>query len=214
MKILIVDDHIMFREGLAALLSMQEDVEVVGGAGSIKDAINLARECKPDIILMDFSLPDGNGPDATRIILAEQPDIQVIFLTVHGGSQTLFEALRSGAKGYLLKNLPAGKLVAALRGVLNNEAPLSREMTHRVIEEFSKLRPPNTMDQVKLGNLTMREVDILRELASFSSNEEIGQRLSLSETTVKNHVHGILKKLKVKNRREAGWFAVEQGLGK
>jgi DNA-binding NarL/FixJ family response regulator len=214
MKILLVDDHVIIREGLFSLLQGQPDIEVVGEAGSGKEAIQLALKLKPEVILMDFSLPDMDGPTATQAILEARPETKVIFLTIHETNDRLFAALRSGARGYLLKSTPISKMLAALRGLNNDEAALSRSMTTRVLEEFSRLGPSNEPDRSILHELTMREMDILRELALDTSNREIATRLQLSETTVKNHVHSVLRKLGLKNRQEAARFARHQGLVK
>jgi DNA-binding NarL/FixJ family response regulator len=122
MRILIVDDHVLFREGLTSLFNSQPDFQVVGEAGGMQEAIELARRTKPELILMDFSLPDGTGLDATQVILAELPDTYIVFLTLHEGDDRIFAATRLGAKGYLLKNLPVSKLLAALRGLKMGQA--------------------------------------------------------------------------------------------
>ncbi len=214
MKILIVDDHVLFRDGLVSLLRGQADIEIVGEAGLLGEAIKMARTLKPEVVLMDFTLPDGDGAQATRAILDENPGIAIVFLTMHDSNDRLFAAIRSGAKGYLLKNMPFPKLLESLRGLTRNEAPISGEMTSRLLEEFSRLGPPQEPEHSKLASLTLREVEVLRELASEASNHEIAGRLTLTETTVKNHVHSILKKLELKSRQEAARFARQQGLVK
>ena len=214
MRILLVDDHVMFREGLASILKSQPDMQVVGEAGTIHESIQLVRQLKPDTVLMDIGLPDGSGIDATREILAEDPAINIIYLTIYDTDDRLFAAVRSGAKGYLLKNLPAAKLLSSLRAIEKNEAAISRTMTLRIMEEFSRQGPPSEPQQSKLSTLTLREMEILRELANDATNQEIALRLSVTETTVKNHVHRILAKLGVKNRKDAARFARQQGLGK
>jgi len=212
MKVLIIDDHVIVRQGISSVLASQPDIKVVGEAGSIHEGLALSHQLHPDVILMDYGLPDGNGVEATQAILAENPDIKIIFLTVHNDNDRLFAALHAGAKGYLLKDLSVSKLITSLRAIENKEAALSPDMTWRVIEEFSKNNILQQQDHSRLAILTLRELDILGELAAFSTNAEIANRLSLSEKTVKNHVHTILEKLQMKNRREAGWFAQEQGL--
>ena len=212
MKILIVDDHVIVREGLSAVLGSQPDMKVVGEAGSIHDAVPMARQLNPDVILMDYMLPDGTGVDATRAILAENPEARIVFLTVHNDDERLFAALRAGAKGFLLKNLSSSKLITSLWAIEKNEAALSPEMTTRVIKEFAKYDSSQKRDYSRLSILTSRELEILRELAGYFSNAEIAAHLSLSEKTVQNYVHSVLFKLKLKNRREAALFAQEQGL--
>jgi DNA-binding NarL/FixJ family response regulator len=212
MHILIVDDHILFREGLAGLLRSQPDMQVVGECGSVQEAIDTALEVRPDTVLMDFSLPDGTGLEATRAILANQPDTQVIFLTVHENDERLISAMRAGAKGYLLKNLSVNKLLASLRALERGEVALSRSMMARIIEEFAQSEPTAAGMPSPLISLTAREIEVLQELAAGITNQEIANRLFISENTVKNHVHNILDKLKLNNRREAIDFARKHGL--
>ena len=202
MRIMIVDDHVLFREGLASLLSADDDFEVVAQAGSVREAIAMARQHRPEVVLMDFSLPDGSGAEASEVILHEQPDCKIVFLTVYETDDKLLAAVRSGAKGYLLKNLPISELIRSLHGLEDGEAALSRKMTTRLMEELSRDRQ---VDGVKknLSLLSQREMDVLRELASGASNREIAQNLFISENTVKHHLHNILAKLEVQNRRQA-----------
>jgi NarL family two-component system response regulator LiaR len=213
MRLLIVDDHVMFREGMASLLSAESDIKIVGQAGTLQQAIRMAHDLQPEVILMDYGLPDGNGIDAISAILAERPDTKIVLLTINDSDDRLFSALRSGAKGYLLKNLPVASLIDYLHAVEKNEVALTPELAQTVFKEFARPVAARSPDQSKLGLLTFRELDILKELASYASNDEIAARFSLSSTTVKNHVHSILKKLDLKNRREAARFALEQGLG-
>lgn len=208
MKIVIVDDHILFREGLMAIIHPEPDIEVVGMAGTVREAIELVRTVKPDIVLMDFSLPDGNGAEATRMILRECPECKIVFLTMSEEDEDLFEAIRSGAKGYLLKNMQPRKLVVALRSVQKGESALSRSMTTRLMEELSRTKKTEYPQD---ATLTHREADVLRALASGLSNQEIAERLYISENTVKYHVHSMLGKLGLNNRRELASYAREHG---
>lgn len=212
MRILIVDDHILFREGLAGLLRSQPDTNVVGECGTVQEAIDLALRLKPEVILMDFSLPDGTGLEATRAILAAEPEIQIIFLTVHDNDERLIAAMRAGAKGYLLKNLSVNKLLASLRALERGEAAISRTMMARILEEFALSTPTASPAASPLIGLTSREVEVLRELSDGITNQEIAARLYISENTVKNHIHNILDKLRLRNRREAIEFARKHGL--
>lgn len=202
-NILLVDDHILFREGINSLLQGQLDITVVAQAGTVSEAVQLTNQHGPDIVLMDFTLPDGTGLDATRVILAEQPNTKIIFLTVHEEDERLFEAIRSGAKGYLLKNTPTTKLLSFLRGVQQDEAALMPQMVKRVLDEFARQSQPDLPQTSGLVALSTREREVLRELASGASNHEIAERLSVSINTVKNHVSNILSKLQLKNRRHA-----------
>ncbi len=212
MRILIVDDHILFREGLTGLLRAQPDMEVIGECGTMNEAISQALLLKPDVVLMDFSLPDGTGLEATRAILAELPLTEIIFLTVHDNDERLIAAMRAGAKGYLLKNLSVNKLLASLRALERGEAAISRTMMARILEEFAQSRPASASAPSPLVGLTSREIEVLQELADAITNQEIATRLFISENTVKNHIHNILEKLNLHNRREAIEFARKNGL--
>jgi len=195
-RIVVVDDHVLFREGLVAIIRSEPDIEVVGQAGSVKEAIALIGSLKPEVVLMDFGLPDGTGVDATRAILKEYPECKIVFLTMSEEDDDLFSAVRSGAKGYLLKNMHPSKLVA---------------MTLRLMEELARTKAPqHTGDPT----LTRRELDVLRELASGFSNAEIAEHLFIAENTVKYHVHSILDKLGFSDRREAAEYAKKHGLAK
>lgn len=213
-RILIVDDHVLFREGLAAVIRGETDIEVVGFAGSVKEAVETAHTTKPDIILMDFTMPDGTGADATKQILKEYPDCQIVFLTMSDEDDDLFAAIRSGAKGYILKNIHPSKLVASLRSVYRGESALSRTMTLRLMEELARSDVPTKPRDPLLAKLTPRELDVLRDVATGMTNQEIAAKLFLSENTVKYHVHSILDKLGFADRREASQFAREHGLVK
>lgn len=213
-RLLIVDDHILFREGLAAIIRAEPDIEIVGYAGSVKEAVEIAHSSKPDVILMDFGMPDGTGADATQRILKEYPECRIIFLTMSDEEDDLFAAIRSGAKGYILKNIHPSKLVAALRSVYRGESALSRSMTLRLMEELARSDVPTRPRDPKLAKLTPRELDVLRDLATGMTNQEIANQLFLSENTVKYHVHSILDKLELSDRREASQFAKEHGLAK
>jgi len=210
MRILLVDDHVLFRQGLVTLLEAQPDFTVVGQVGSVQEAVEAATGIETDLILMDFSLPDGTGLDATQKILARRPDAKIVFLTVHEEDDRLFAALRCGAKGYLLKNVPISKLLTFLRGVEYGEAAISRKMASRILDEFARMEPaaqrapaPKTPG----NDLTTRELEVLEELTTGASNREIADRLVIAENTVKNHMRNILNKLNLKNRREAAHFA-------
>ena len=211
MKLIIVDDHVLFREGLAAIIRSEPDIQIIGQAGGVQESIEMVRQLKPDMVLMDFGLPDGTGADATREILKEHPQCKIVFLTMSEGDEDLFAAIRSGAKGYLLKNMRPAKLVSTLRSVARGESALSRSMTLRLMEELAR-----TKQAPKAGDptLTRRELEVLRELASGKSNLEIAEHLFISENTVKYHVHSILDKLSLTDRRDAAIYAREHGLAK
>lgn len=212
MKVLIVDDHILFRQGLVGLLQKEPDFEIVGEAGTLKEAIQQARLHNPEMILMDFSLPDGTGADATQVILAQNPDCKIIFLSVHAADEKLFSAVRSGAVGYLLKSLPINKLLTVLRSVKEGEAAISRTMMRSILNEFSRPGGAVIGHSDVFDCLTHRERDVLRELMIGASNREIADKLTISENTVKHHIHSLLAKLELNDRRDAARMAKEHGL--
>ena len=212
MKTIIVDDHTLFREGLAAIIRQEPDIDVVGLVGTVQEAVEAVRRHKPDIVLMDFSLPDGTGADATRKIIQEFPGCKVVFMTMSDKDEDLLAAIRSGAVGYLMKNLSPSKLVAALRSVQRGEGALSRSMTLRLMKELSRTTAPEPAGDPALGKLTQREKELLAEVSSGKSNQEIAQKLSISENTVKYHVHSILEKLNLRDRKEVAKFAREHGI--
>ena len=212
-KILIIDDHILFREGLVSLFKSIPDFEVIGEGGTVHEGISLAFELHPDIILMDFSLPDGTGLDATTVILSEFPDCKIVFLTVNERSGDLLAALQGGAKGYMLKNIPSKDLISSLRALGCGEVALSRQMFSLVVDELSRSPGSTTKEDPELlSKLSRRELDVLRELGTGATNLEIAQRLFLSENTVKHHVRNLFSKLGVENRRQASALARKHGL--
>ena len=211
-RLLIVDDHILLREGLVSLFTTQPGFEVVGEAGTVAEAISLSRDLNPNLILMDYGLPDGTGLEATQAILAEDPDTNIIFLTVHEAEDDLFAAIRSGAKGYLLKNIPVAKMIDAIKGMMRGEAPISREMTSQILAEFARNRRPEA-EMVQTDQIfTPRELDVLAQVVTGASNKEIADELFVSVNTVKNHIHNMLCKLDLKNRRELAKYAEQHGL--
>ena len=210
-QIVVVDDHVLFREGLVAIIRSEPDIDVIGQAGTVKEAVEMVDSLNPDIVLMDFGLPDGSGVDATQKIVQKNPNCKIVFLTMSEEDENLFAAIRSGARGYLLKNMHPAKLVATIKSVYNGESALSRSMATRVMEELARTRAPEHNGD---PTLTRRELDVLRELASGFSNSEIATRLVVSENTVKYHVHSILGKLGLADRREAADYARKHGLVK
>ncbi len=211
-RVLLIDDQILFREGLVSLFSSTPDFEMVGSAGSVHEGIELALSAQPDIILMDFSPPDGTGLDATRAILSRLPDCKIVFLTVYQQDETLFSALRMGAKGYMLKNVNSADLLASLRALEKGENAISRKMVSSVLHEFSHSVMVDGDKDRLLTKLSRREIEILRELESGATNVEIAQRLFLSENTVKHHIRNVFEKLGVENRREAALIARQNSI--
>ena len=211
-SVLVIDDHVLFRDGLISLFRSTSDFHVVDQAGSVKEGVEKAFQHKPDIILMDFSLPDGTGLDATQIILSEMPECKIVFLTVYETDENLLRAIRLGAKGYMLKNISSSSLIASLRALAQGEVAMSRKMMSRVLE-FTRTTGVTKASEL-VSKLSPREVDILYELQKGASNMDIAQLLYLSENTVKHHIHSILEKLGVDNRRQAGEIARQLGMKK
>lgn len=207
MKILIVDDHVLFREGLVSMLSNYPDISVVGEAATVNGAIEKSTKLHPDVVLLDISLPDGSGIDALKEILACWPDTKIIMLTINESDDLLISAIRNGAVGYLLKNIPIAKLITILHAVENGEAALSRRMTARIVEEFTQIGKSRQVNGQNEQLLTVREAEILRLLGTGATNQVIADQLVISVNTVKVHVHNILEKLNLRNRREAEQFA-------
>jgi DNA-binding NarL/FixJ family response regulator len=209
-KVILVDDQVLFREGIAQLLATQDDVRVVAEAGDGQQAVELALSYRPDLVLMDLSMPRMDGIEATRRIKEALPETKVIILTVSETDDDLFEAIGAGADGYLLKNLKASRLFAKLRGVLEGEAALTPYLATRVLQEFARRSRPEATPQ--RGGVTEREKEVLQLVVEGCSNREIGLTLSIAESTVKRHLHNILEKLQMQNRAQAAAYAVRTGL--
>lgn len=209
-SVLVIDDHVLFREGLVSLFQTTSDFYIVDQAGTVKEGVEKVLYHKPDIVLMDFSLPDGTGLEATQEILDELPKCKIIFLTVYETEENLLEAVHLGAMGYLLKNVSGSSLLASLRALAHGEIAMSRKMISRVVE--ASRSTSSVPDTDLMAKLSPREIEILRELMNDASNAQIAERFYLSENTVKHHVHSIFEKLGVANRRQAGQIAQKIGL--
>ncbi|RMF88541.1 MAG: DNA-binding response regulator [Nitrospinota bacterium] len=209
-RVLLVDDHTLFRKGLAYLLSLYPDIEVVGEAENGEEAIARAQETQPDVILMDIYMPRMGGLEATQKIKALMPALPIVILTVSDDEQTLLAAIKSGAQGYLLKDIAPEELVEMLRGMARGEAPLSRATAAKILAAFSRQihqdPPPPT------HHLTQREQEVLSLVAQGATNKEIALALHISESTVKNHLQSILEKLHLGNRVQAATYAIQHGL--
>lgn len=212
-KILLVDDQPLFREGLRTLLSVQSDFEVVGEAGDGEEAIRLARRLSASVVLMDLQMPVLDGVAATRRLREELPNTRVIVLTTFDDDEMVFDGLRAGAVGYLLKDAPSEKLAEAIRVAARGESFLQPSVAAKVIAEFARLtrRTAGTSCPVT-EPLSEREVEILRLIGQGASNREIADALFLAEGTVKNHVSNILGKLEVRDRTQAALKAKDIGL--
>jgi two-component system NarL family response regulator len=212
MKILVVDRHVLFREGLISLFNEQAEFSVVGEAGSAQEATEKALALKPDAILMDSNLLDEAGLEAMRTILSSQPNTAIVVLSPHESVDLLFVAVGFGAKGYLPKSISKSMLIASLRAIERGETAIPRAMMSQILEEFYRMVRITPRDKAQVKALTFREIEILRQLATEATNTEIAEQLYISDNTVRVHVHNILDKLQVRNRREAAEFARRAGL--
>jgi DNA-binding NarL/FixJ family response regulator len=211
--ILLVDDQPLFREGLRTLLSVQPDLKVVGEAGDGEEALKLCRALKPAVVLMDLQMPVLDGVEATRRLHHEQPDSRVIVLTTFDDDEMVFDGLRAGALGYLLKDAPSEKLAEAIRAAARGESFLQPSIAAKVVAEFARLTTKRSPPaQALIEPLSDREQEILALIATGATNREIGNQLFLAEGTVKNHVTNVLGKLGVRDRTQAALKAREMGL--
>jgi DNA-binding NarL/FixJ family response regulator len=213
-QLLIADDHEPFRDGLRALLMSAPDIELIGEAANGDEAIAMAARLQPDVILMDINMPGVNGIEATRQILHTSPHISVLILTMFEDDDSVFAALRAGARGYILKGALKAELLRAIRGVSNGEAIFGASVARRLMQFFSAARPaPQDPAANAFPELTEREREILNMIAQHLTNPEIADRLHLSHKTVRNHVSNIFSKLQVVDRAQAIIRAREAGLG-
>ncbi|MFF7970743.1 response regulator [Streptomyces sp. NPDC007905] len=212
-RVLIADDQQMVRQGFTVLLDIKPDIEVIGQAVDGRDAIAKVGELTPDVVLMDIRMPELGGIEATRRITAEHPGIRVLVLTTFDLDEYVYEALRAGASGFLLKDASADQLAEAVRVVAAGDALLAPGITRRLIAEFSRLDgSPRSPLKQRVGELTERETEVLALIARGLSNAEIAGRLVVAEQTVKTHVGRILVKLGLRDRTQAAVFAYESGL--
>jgi DNA-binding NarL/FixJ family response regulator len=208
-RLLLADDHDLFREGLAGLINAQPDLEVVGQASDGLEALTLARDLHPDLIAMDINMPLCDGLEATRLIRAEWPEACILILTVHDEDEKLFEAIKAGASGYMLKNVGSADFLRGVRSILAGEAVLPPKLAARLVSEFARLanRPAPESLPSDIHALTPREQETLNLIAAGATDKEIAAQLTLSLHTVKSHVRSILAKLHAANRRQAARLA-------
>jgi two-component system nitrate/nitrite response regulator NarL len=210
-RVLLVDDHTLFRSGIRMLLSRQADIQVVGEAADGAEGVKQARALSPDVVLLDLNMPGLSGLEALQLLLQDMPGLAVLMLTVSEDADDLGAALRVGARGYLLKNIDADYLVASIRRAHAGEAVIAEGMTAKLVQQF-RMAGQAPVAEVEKTRLTPRETEILTCLALGDSNKVIARKLDVAESTVKIHVQSILKKLGLTSRVQAAVYAVEHGL--
>jgi DNA-binding NarL/FixJ family response regulator len=215
-RVLIVDDHALYRRGLLTVLETEDGIEVVGEAADGIEAVDQAEETLPDVIVMDVSMPKRGGIDACRVIKQRVPSARILMLTSSDDEANLFEAVRAGANGYLLKDVPPEEVAAGIRGVHHGQSLLSPMMASKLLTEFAQISQRDTLPAptpgLELPRLTHRELDILKLVARGRLNREIASELFISENTVRNHIRNILDKLQMHSRMEAALYAIRQKL--
>jgi DNA-binding NarL/FixJ family response regulator len=210
-RVVIADDHPMYRYGLVAVLQGQDGVELVGEAADGEQLISVVRETRPDVLVTDLTMPGLSGADAATQLVAEQPDLAVLILTMHEDEQSLFAAMRAGARGYLLKGSDRNELTAAIQAVARGEAIYGPGVAQRIIDFF--VAPRGDFARRAFPELTARERDVLDLLAGGSTNRQIATRLDIAEKTVRNHLSAVFLKLQVNDRTAAALKARQAGLG-
>ena len=213
-KVLVVDDHALFRRGIAAVLANQENLEIVGEATDGLEAIEKAEETAPDVILMDLNMPRCSGLEATQALQTKMPQVNILVLTVSDNEADLFAAMRFGATGYILKNTEPEELVQAIFHVVQGGAIISPLMASKLLTEFKGLETRAEMEsaQEAIANLSPREVEVLQLVSQGATNKEIADSLFISENTAKTHLRNIMEKLHLANRSQAAAYAVKKGL--
>lgn len=212
MKLVIAEDETLTREMLARLLSLEDDIQVVGTAADGVRALHIARLQKPDVVLTDIGMPNLNGIDLTNTLHREMPEVAVVILTIYNDDERVFAAIKAGARGYVLKDSPPEELIAAVRAAARGESLLNPSLVGRVLHEFGRLSVQRAADNAVFAELTEREREVLTEVGKGRRNKEIADALFISEKTVKNHISNIFAKLEVNSRAEAALLAARQGL--
>lgn len=210
-RVALADDHTLFRQGLRQLLELEPDMEVVGEAVNGMEAMELARQTRPDVFLVDINMPIVDGVSATREIVRENPDVGVVVLTMYPEDGYVIRAITAGARGYLLKDADSARVVEAVRTVAAGHSQLDPGMTTKLLQEFRRIAQQPGQDS-SMGGLSPREIDLLRLIASGRSNKEIAHELHLAESTVKNKLSVLFQKLDAKDRTQAAIYAMSHGL--
>jgi DNA-binding NarL/FixJ family response regulator len=213
-RLLIVDDHALFREGLRALFSTVEDIELVGEATSGQEAVDLAEEIQPDVVLMDIDMPGTNGVQATRAILRKTPSVGVVMVTMLEDDASVFSAMRAGARGYVLKGAQPKELVETIRAVASGQALFGPSIASRMMRFFNEYgeRFEASLPEDSFPELTPRELEVLELIAEGHKNSQIAEKLVISDKTVRNHITNIFSKLQVADRAQAIFKARQAGL--
>ena len=212
-RVLVVDDHALFRRGLEMVLGQETDIEVVGEASDGAEAVKQAEESTPDVVLMDVRMPKRSGIEATRAIKDTLPSTRILMLTISDEEADLYEAIKAGASGYLLKEISIDEVANAVRQVNQDQSLISPSMTSKLLSEFATMvKRRDERSQMPGPRLTERELQVLRLVAKGLNNKDIGDELFISENTVKNHVRNILEKLHLHSRMEAVVYAVREKL--
>jgi DNA-binding NarL/FixJ family response regulator len=213
-RVLIADDHALFREGIRAILKSLPDIKIVGEAGTGQEALALTSELIPDLILMDIQMPDLNGVEATRLILNTYPDVGIIIITMLDDDDSLFSAMRAGARGYVLKGADKAEMLKSIRAVADGEVIFGPSIADKLLNFFhnNPSQPKSETSKSPFPELTDREREILTRIARGDTNDEIAERLTISLKTVRNHVSNIYNKLQVVNRAQAVIRARDEGL--
>lgn len=211
-RVLICDDHALFRRGLTMVLESEEGVEVVGEAEDGADAVAKAEELAPDVVLMDVRMPRLSGIEATKAIAERVPTARILMLTVSDEEEDLYDAIKAGANGYLLKEISIEEVASAIRAVVNGQSLISPSMASKLLTEFTNLsKKADERQSVPTPRLTERELEVLKLIAAGASNKAIAQQLGISEATVKSHVSNLLSKLGLKSRTQAALHAIREG---
>lgn len=209
-KVLLADDHTLIRDGIRKILSLEPGFRVVGEAGSGYEVVRLAGELSPDVILMDINMPGMNGIEASQQIKKAYPEIEIIALTIHGDEEYVYELVKAGISGYLLKDISADELVSTIRRVFSGESVFNPAIARKLLGEFRRL----TGGDVELPRLSRRELEVLEHVVRGENNKEIAEKLFISEKTVKNHLTNIFRKINVKDRTQAVLYSVKNKLVK
>lgn len=212
LKLIIAEDEPVARQAMARLFDLETDIKVVGEAGNGEEAIELARRTLPDVILMDIRMPKLDGIRATQAIKQEMPNVAIVILTIYDDDANVFQAIKSGAIGYILKDSPIDETLKAVRAAYRGEGIMHPAIAARVMKEFARVHNQRTADMEVFADLTDREREVLKLVASAKTNKEIAEELFISEKTVKNHISNILFKLQANDRTEAALYAAKHGL--